>query len=275
MTAPSTDVIAHRGFAGAYPENTVGAARAAARDADAIEIDVVPTADGDVVAFHDHRLGERDGREHGVTDADGVVWETDTETVTSARVLGTDETVPLLADVLDAIPSDVGVTIELKNPGSFGLAFAKALPEDELARQVEVWRPFVEGMLAVLEDFDNDVRLTSFYEAALASATERSEYPVAPLVWDSLDDGLEIVRRYDAAAIHVPYRSIRGTPFYEPGDSDADEIDVLDVAHAAGCDVTVYTVMTWYQAAQLADAGVDGLIADYPGLLHAGSRRED
>ena len=66
-------IIAHRGFAGQFPENTVGAVRAAsgvgprgvpdAWAADVIEIDAVPTADGTVVAFHDSELSGRDGGE--------------------------------------------------------------------------------------------------------------------------------------------------------------------------------------------------------------------
>lgn len=56
MTDPT--LIAHRGFAGENPENTIAAIRAAAesrevtgRQADIIEIDVLPTADDDIVGF--------------------------------------------------------------------------------------------------------------------------------------------------------------------------------------------------------------------------------
>lgn len=130
-------IIAHRGYAGLYPENTVGAAEAAprggnddvaaTRDADMIEIDVMPTGDGDVVVFRDSRLAERDGGERGLTDANGVVWETTTDVVTGAEVLESGETVPLLTDVLDAIPASVGANIEFKNPGSFDVEFAANL----------------------------------------------------------------------------------------------------------------------------------------------------
>ena len=48
------DVIAHRGAAGARPENTMAAIERAIEDgADWIEIDVQETADGEVVVFHD------------------------------------------------------------------------------------------------------------------------------------------------------------------------------------------------------------------------------
>lgn len=270
-------LIAHRGFAGLYPENTVGAVAASARGgrsslapsrgADVIEIDVVPTAENDVVVFHDDRLAERDGGERGLTDTEGVVWETDTDTVTSAEVLESGETVPRLRAVLEAIPTSVGVNVELKNPGSFDVAFAESLSGEELEAQAELWRPFVAEVLDVVDDFEHDYLFSSFYEAALATTREASDYPVAPLLWDSVADGVEIARRYDAEAVHPPYHMIRGTPFYgdqhyEEG-AGWDEIDLLAVAHEEGRDVNVFTLETWYQAERLAAAGVDGLISDH------------
>ncbi|WP_339106441.1 glycerophosphodiester phosphodiesterase [Haloterrigena salinisoli] len=278
-------LIAHRGFAGLYPENTVGAVEASARGvqspyapsrgADVIEIDVVPTADGDVVVFHDDRLAERDGGERGLTDAEGVVWETDTETVTSAEVLESGETVPRLRETLEAIPPHVGVNVELKNPGSFDVRFAESLPSDELSAQTEIWRPFVADVLDVVDDFDHEYLFSSFYEAALATTREASDYPVAPLLWDSVEAGVEVARRYEAEAVHPPYDMIRGTPFYADQHYQEgagwDEIDLLAVAHEEGRDVNVFTLETWYQADRLAAAGVDGLISDHPDVRRFGA----
>ncbi|WP_210409005.1 glycerophosphodiester phosphodiesterase [Halorhabdus rudnickae] len=81
----TTDLIAHRGFAGVHPENTVCAVakaarggrsnNAAKRGADMIEIDVIPCGgrpyegdDFEVVVFHDDRLASRDGGERGLTE---------------------------------------------------------------------------------------------------------------------------------------------------------------------------------------------------------------
>ncbi len=282
----SPAIIAHRGYAGIYPENTVGAVAAASRGgrsddaatrgADMIEIDVVPTGDGDVVVFHDSRLSERDGGERGLTDESGVVWETSTDVVTSAEVLRSGETVPLLTDVLDAIPPSVGVNVEFKNPGSFDLEFASKLSGEALEAQKDVWRPFTEDVLAIVDDYENDVLVSSFYEAALATVREQSTLPVAPLLWDSITDGLDIARTYDAEAVHPPYNMIQDTPFYADSyyteGSDWADVDLLAVAHEEGRDVNVYTLGTWFQAERLAAAGVDGLIADYPGLLGFGTR---
>ncbi|SMO67210.1 glycerophosphodiester phosphodiesterase [Halorubrum cibi] len=265
-------LIAHRGFAGENPENTVAAMEAAAgrdvpdpRRADLVEVDVVPTADGDVVVFHDDRLSGRAGGALGLTDAEGVVWETDTETVTDAEVLGSGETVPILREVLAAVPADVGVNVELKNPGRADLRPGEKLSGDELAERTAAWRPFVERVVEVLDGHDNAILLSSFCEAALAASREASSYPVAPILHESVDDGLAIAREHDAEAVHPPIDMVRGTPFTD--DAGTAGVDLVETAHAEGRDVNVWTAETWYEARWLAAAGVDGVIADYAGLL--------
>lgn len=279
VTCPTPTLIAHRGFAGEAPENTVSAVeRAATRGADWVEVDVMPTADGDVVVVHDAELsgrGERAGTgadgDRGLTDATGVVWETDTATVTGAEVLDSGETVPLLADALDAVPSDVGVNVELKNPGRRGLRPDEKLDDDALADRTAVWRPFVERVLGVAEKCENDLLFSSFCEGALAAVRELSSLPVAPLMSESIADGLAIAREHDAAAIHPPIDAVRGTPFFDAerfGESPENGApDLLAAAHDEGRAVNAWTVETWYQADRLAAAGVDGIIADYSTLL--------
>lgn len=271
-------LIAHRGFAGENPENTVAAAEAATsragsaegdgptgRRADVIELDVVPTADGDVVVFHDDVLSGRDGERRGLTDTEGTVWETDTATVTSAEVLDSGETVPRLSRFLDAVPEDVGVNVELKNPGRTDLRFARKLSEPELADRTAAWLPFVERVVSVLDEHDNEFLCSSFCEGALAATREASSYAVAPILWEAIGDGLAIAREHDAAAVHAPMRLIAGTPFHDPALTAG--VDLVARAHAEGRDVNVWTVDTWYQADRLAGAGVDGIAADYSGLL--------
>ena len=256
-------VIAHRGFAGRYPENTVGAAKAAARrGASMVEIDVMPTADGTPVVIHDDTLGGRaDG---GLTDRSGVVWETDTETVTGASVLGTDETVPTLSAVLEAVPPGVGLNIELKNPGSDDLLFGRPSAETQLGTQKTLWRPFTERVLDIAADYDNDILVSSFSEAALATVREQApSIPLAVLFADDIAAGVAIARTYDCEALHAPLDAVAGTPFFD----SAYDADLVAIAHQAGRRLNVWTVETWYQAHQLARAGVDGIIADYPGLL--------
>ncbi|WP_336329013.1 MULTISPECIES: glycerophosphodiester phosphodiesterase [unclassified Haloarcula] len=276
-----TTLIAHRGFAGVYPENTELAveassfggpgAQTAHRRADMIEVDVVPTADGTLVTFHDDGLAERDGGERGLTDADGLVFETDTDTVTSATVLGTGETVPTLETVMDSIPPSVAVNLEFKNPGSQDLRFAESLSESELSAQRAVWRPYTERALDLVSEYDNDILVSSFYEAALATVRDYDDsIPIACLFWDDIEEGLEVTRRYDCDAMHVPRNMVQRTPFFNDDgyiESDLSDIDLVEVAADEDRDLNVWTVSTWYQARELVRAGVDGLISDYPSVL--------
>ncbi|NLV05617.1 glycerophosphodiester phosphodiesterase [Haloarcula rubripromontorii] len=274
-------LIAHRGFAGVYPENTKLAVEAASfggpgtqtahRRADMIEVDVVPTADGTLVTFHDNGLAERDGGERGLTDTEGLVFETDTDTVTSATVLGTGETVPTLETVMDSIPPSVAVNLEFKNPGSDDLRFAESLPDQTLSTQKELWRPYTERALDLASEYDNDILVSSFYEAALATVRDYDDsVPIAFLFWDSIEEGLEVTRRYDCDAMNVPRNMVQGTPsFNDDGyiESDLGDIDLVDIAADEDRDLNVWTVSTWYQARELVRAGVDGLISDYPSVL--------
>ncbi|SNZ03151.1 glycerophosphoryl diester phosphodiesterase [Natronoarchaeum philippinense] len=286
----STALIAHRGFAGVYPENTVAAVEnasrggngdgAAKRGADMIEIDVVPCGgrphegdDFEVVVFHDDRLASRDGGERGLTDHENtLVWETPCSEVRNAEVLESGETVPTLREALSAIPPSVAVNIELKNPGDTDVRFAEKLEGDELEARKDVWRPFTRRVLDIASEFENHVLVSSFLQAALATTREYdADIPIAFLFWDSIDVGLEITDEYDCEALHPPYNMVAGSPFFndsyyidDPGFAD---IDLIERAHDEGRTVNTWTVGTWYQASQLVDAGVDGIIADYPGLL--------
>ncbi|MFP8952043.1 glycerophosphodiester phosphodiesterase [Natrialbaceae archaeon A-arb3/5] len=270
MCSPA--VIAHRGYAGVEPENTVAAAvNAAARDETAmIEIDVQPAACDTPVVVHDERLdGERGGRP--LTDLTGFVWETLLADLESTRVLGTDESVPTLATLLEAIPETIGVNVELKNPG-----IETVRPDESLSPAVRderraIWEPFVERVVEDCDAFGGELLFSSFCEGAIAAIrTVAPEYAAAPLIWSDLEAGVEIARRYDCEAIHPPRNAIVGTDLVETSyagvSAGEPDLDVLEVAHDEGRAVNVWTVETWHEFDQLAAVGVDGIVAEYPGL---------
>ena len=277
-------LIAHRGFVGENPENTIAAVSAATQScrsegsgdeaghtaasrADLVEIDAVPTADGDVVAFHPEDLAGRRVEDGGrpLTDASGPVWETSTATVTAAEVLDSGERVPLLSEILDVVPADVGVNLELKNPGHPDPRPGESLREAALTDRRAIWNPFVDRVAEAIADADNDVLLSSFFEAGLAAVRDRTTCPIAVLFDDSIADGLALAERYDATAVHPRIEMIRGTPFFD--ESRFADVDLVAAAHESDRLVNVWTVSTWYQADRLSAAGVDGLIADYSTVL--------
>jgi glycerophosphoryl diester phosphodiesterase len=256
------DVVAHRGFAGAFPENTAVAVTAAGLHPEVrtVEVDTMPCADGTPVVFHDARLDERDDGSPGLTDASGVVWETDRGTVTGAEVLDSGWTVPTLAAVVGAVPTGVRLNVELKNPGSFEVRPGEKLRGAELDAQRELWAPFVARVLEVLDPLDR-VLVSSFCEAAVAETADRSTRRTAPLCGPGgVEAGLEVAREHGSTAFHPA----KGAVFEDPG--------LVDRAIGAGCEVNAWTARTWHDVKRLREAGVHGVIADYPTLTVAGGR---
>jgi glycerophosphoryl diester phosphodiesterase len=101
MTRPL--VIAHRGASAVEVENSLAAFRAARRlGADAVELDVHASADGELFVHHDETL---DGTHHIAQSAGAAV---------RACRLANGEAVPTLAEALDAC-GPLGVFVEVKS----------------------------------------------------------------------------------------------------------------------------------------------------------------
>lgn len=103
-------LIAHRGFAGAFPENTLQAVEEATAYADEIEIDVRRCESGELVVFHDATVDR-------LTDGAGAVADHTIDELRALDVLDTGAGVPTLSEVLRAVPNHIGVNVELKEPG--------------------------------------------------------------------------------------------------------------------------------------------------------------
>jgi glycerophosphoryl diester phosphodiesterase len=96
-------IIAHRGFSGRYPENTLAAIWAALDlDVDFVEIDVQETCDGELIVFHDYRLKR-------ICRVRGKVRDK-----TLAEIKRLNRQVPTLAEVLHMCRGKARVLIEIK-----------------------------------------------------------------------------------------------------------------------------------------------------------------
>ena len=266
MSSTSPHVIAHRGYAADNPENTVAAMRAAAADdrTDAVEIDARLTGDDRVIVFHDDDLSRLTDAPPAVSDT--PIWELSYDEINGYTTGDSGEPIPLLADVLAAIPASLTVNLELKHPGREGLQFGAVGDDKSREAAADRWRPFVERALDVATATDHDLLVSSFYEGALA-ATRAADpaVPVAPLVADDVETGLDLADRYDAVAIHPPLDAV----IDQPGATTDAGDRLLDRAHAADRRVNVWTITTSEEARALAAAGVDGLIVDTPGVVSA------
>ena len=101
--------IAHRGLhSDGVPENSMAAFRAAIAAGYGIECDIQAAADGTPIVFHDDELPR-------LTGANGLVRALGMDAISMLRIMGTDEAVPTLADVLAFVAGRVPLLIEIKD----------------------------------------------------------------------------------------------------------------------------------------------------------------
>lgn len=213
-------LIAHRGFANDNPENTRLAVRQAAENADMIEIDVRRCGSGELVVIHDASVDR-------VTNASGLVAAYTLDELASLDVLASGEGVPSLAAVLESIPPDVGVNIELKEPG---------LASD------------VYAMIAAIE---NEVVISSFDPHTLRDFPTPDGVRRGYLTrWRR---GLRVALDLECTCVHPRYTACTAA--------------FVATAHDAGLTVNAWTIADRATANRLDDAGVDGVIADTADVL--------
>ena len=112
-----TKKYAHRGLHGTVDadefaaENSITAFRRAVDHGYAIEFDVHVTKDGEAVVFHDDTLDR-------MTGVSGKIKDFTLEELKKLSLLGTEDTIPTLIEVLELVDGKVPLLIELKETGS-------------------------------------------------------------------------------------------------------------------------------------------------------------
>ena len=119
--------FAHRGLhAGEIaPENSLSAFDRAVDKGYGIELDVQHLADGEVAVFHDDELERMTGRR-------GLISEETSESISMLALLGTEERIPLLQQVLKSVDAKVPILVELKTrrtPGEFESEVARIMQD--------------------------------------------------------------------------------------------------------------------------------------------------
>lgn len=239
-----TLVVAHRGFSARAPENTMEAFRLGVEaGADAIELDVHLTADGQLAVIHDETLDR-------TTDRTGAVASLTMDEVRQADAganfarpdvaglpfAGKGHGVPTLPEVLSWLPERIGLVIEIKARGA----------ADAVVEAVRDHAVHAGGRLAVI----------SFDEATIDRVHEldssiRTGYllvpsqPVAPaLVW-ATEHGHVGVFPWD-------------------GDLGIDPMPLMAEAAAYGREIGCYVVNDPGRMQHLAAYGLWGFVTDVP-----------
>jgi glycerophosphoryl diester phosphodiesterase len=233
-------VVAHRGASGHAPENTLAAFRRAVElGAQFIETDLQITRDARVVAIHDLTLDR-------TTNGHGPVYQ---QTLKEIRALDAGkwfassppesfagERIPTLKEIFQfAVERDVNFYLELKSGANWGVEHAVVAAMRELNAIARV----------VILSFDPST-LDSVYRLDETIMTGfLCEIPSNDLVERSVQVG----------ARQLAPRGDLVTPA------------LVEKAHNAGLQVVTWTINEPEQMRRLIEAGVDGIMTDYPDRL--------
>lgn len=249
VTGPAEEVlvIAHRGASAAAPENTLAAIREAVRvGADAVEIDVRMSADGQVVVMHDARVDRTtNGRGRVERMSLEQIRRLDAGSWFGSRFSG--ESVPTLSEVLRVLePHETLLIIEFKVGGT-------RAPGIE-AKVVSAVRESAMSGRTIVKAFDLGIleRL-----AELAPQLPRLYVYAAHLSWINLtvDDGIRFgdVLQADAQWLQG-HRVLLGRRF-------------VARAQRAGYRFVAWDVHTRARMEKMLSYGVDAIETDHPDLL--------
>ena len=215
-------IIGHRGAKGLAPENTLRSFQtAAALNVDAIEFDVHCCQD-EFVIIHDQNVAS-------TTNGSGCV---DSFAVEDLQKLdaGMGERIPILAEALSAIPSEIAINIELKGAGTA-----------VLGRKFDLQ--------------DREYLVSSFRESELIDFKRiRADISVALLCLRFTADHLKVASDLDAMAINI-------------GEISAS-YESINTIRDAGFKAYVFTINRLDRAQELMEWGASGVFTDRPDLVN-------
>lgn len=230
--------FAHRGGASDAPENTMRAfAAAVALGYTYLETDAYATKDGVLLAFHDDRLDR-------VTESKGAIADLDYETISHARVRGT-EPIPRLVDVLTAWP-DVHINIDLKNDGSVAPMIA-LLKELKCLDRVCIGSFSGQRLRTMRKVFGRELCTALGPGEVLRLRIAGYGLPCGPIAGHCA----QVPQAWPVAGYNLP--------LIDSG--------FINAAHSRGIPVHVWTIDEPATMEHLLDLGVDGLMTDRPGIL--------
>ncbi len=239
-----TIVVAHRGASKQAPENTMEAFRLGVEaGADAIELDVHLTVDGQLAVIHDDTLDR-------TTDRTGAVVERTMDEIREADAgatfvrpddsgfpfAGRGLTVPTLPEVLEWLPDEVGLVIEIKARAAADAVVAAVRDHSVRSSGRLVVISFDEHAIERVRELDREIKTgyllvpTQPVEPALVWATEHGHTGVFP--WE--------------------------------GDLGIDPLPIMAQAQIYGREVGCYVVNDPERMQHLAVCGLWGFVTDVP-----------
>lgn len=230
-----TQVVAHRGFSAAFPENTLTAFREAARlGVDVVEFDVRLTADRRLVIMHDPTIDR-------TTDGRGAVEDLTLDQIrrfdAAAGSGRAPEPAPTLEETLETLADVRWLNVQL---------YALDDTRDEL---VELALEELRGLghRAYLASDEATLQVAKRLDPAIPRCN-LDVYPV--------DDYLERSRRLECA-------------FLQPRDHDVTREMVEEAHRVDGATVNVFYANDRQRMLEMIDLGIDAILTDHPDVLLA------
>lgn len=239
--------IAHRGASDDAPENTLAAVRLAwEQGADAVEVDVHLSADDEIIVIHDDTTTRTAGCDRPVC----------SQTLAELKALDAgrwkgecwaDETIPTLAEVLEVLPDDKRLFIEIKYGPRIVPRLAAVLRQSGRRPEQIAVIDFSLLTLRVAKRLLDPVSLEWVQEPRAESADEPSwRLNAERCVQIAQQAGLTGL---DLAATHAINK------------------EFVEFVHRRGLTLGVWTVDDVALARHLIAAGVDGITTNRPGWL--------
>ena len=241
-------IFAHRGASSHAPENTLAAFQLAIdQGAKAIELDVQLTLDQEVVVFHDVRLQR-------ITNGTGKVMDL---TLQEIKELSTgisfspayqSQSIPTLEEVLDYLPNDIFINIEMKNLHS---------PLNDLPDKI--------ASIVTANNAQNRVLISSFNTVALLKMSlANSSLPLGlllrrPIITDLRSIFPRLHKKF--YSVHLSFSCLNPR--------------LLAIFKRSGIKVFTYTLNHTQDILTAVNMGVDGFFTDDPGFAYRVLQQND
>jgi len=237
MLQAQTKVIAHRGFSGIAPENTLVAfQKAIDHDFEYFELDIHKTKDDSLVVIHDASVNRTSSNNMKGKVADMTYEDLSKVRVGYSSKFGDefkDEKIPTLREALALAKGRIKICVEIKVNG------------------VE------QQMLDIINDLDmkNEVIIFSFYYQALEKVRALDkDIPILFLIGAVNEKTIDAAKAINAQAIGA-------------GGGNALTKEFVEKIHKNGLEVWRWTVDDEKTMKSLIEVGVDGIISNFPDRL--------
>jgi len=219
--------IGHRGAMGHVTENTIPSIQKAIElGVDGIEIDVFKCKSGEIVLFHDKKLDR-------LTSVEGFIENIDIDSINKIKIEDQYK-IPLLEEVLEIVPENIFLNIELKGKGT-----AKKVNEILLKK---IGKNSSKMKNYIISSFDWD-------ELNILRSINKN-IPIAILTSNNIDKAIIEGNKIKATSINPNYKLLNKKNIQQ--------------IKSKGFKVFPYTINNQSMIEKMKKLKVDGIITDYP-----------